>query len=107
MRYLFTAAAFLVLFVVGPVHADTLVLVAGGGTGREGVPATKARLVEPFGIDFDGAGNAYLVELKGDRVLRIDPMGIFTVIGGTGAKGAGGDGGPARKATFNGMHSLA
>jgi NHL repeat len=106
MRLLFTSAAFLVL-LVGPAHADKLVLFAGGGTGDDGVAATKARLVEPFGIDFDMAGNAYLVELKGERVLRIDPMGIFTVIGGTGAKGASGDGGPARKATFNGMHSLA
>jgi len=107
MRLLVTPAAFLALLLVGPVHADKLVLVAGGGTGDDGVAATKARLVEPFGIDFDSAGNAYLVELKGERVLRIDPMGIFTVIGGTGAKGAGGDGGPARKAAFNGMHSLA
>jgi sugar lactone lactonase YvrE len=37
----------------------------------------------------------------------VDSKGIFTILGGTGKKGNEGDGGPARQATFNGMHSLA
>jgi sugar lactone lactonase YvrE len=64
-------------------------------------------LNQPFGIDFDKAGNFYLVELQGQRVLKVDPKGTFTIVAGTGAKGNGGDGGPLLKATFNGMHSLA
>ena len=95
------------LLLTALARADQLVLMAGGGTGDDDVPATKARLVQPFGIDFDKAGNAYLVELQGGRVLRIDPKGELTRIGGTGSKGNGGDDGPARKATFNGMHSVA
>jgi DNA-binding beta-propeller fold protein YncE len=97
-----------ILLVIAPsARADKLVLVAGGGTGDDNILATQARLLQPFGIDFDQAGNAYLVELKGERVLRIGRKGILTVIAGTGVQGNGGDGGSALKATLNGMHSLA
>jgi DNA-binding beta-propeller fold protein YncE len=88
-------------------RADTLVLIAGGGDGENNVPATKARLIQPFGIDFDRAGNFYLAELQGQRLLKVDPKGIFTILAGTGKKGDSGDGGDPLSATFNGMHSLA
>jgi DNA-binding beta-propeller fold protein YncE len=88
-------------------RADQLVLVAGGGTEKDQVPATKARLIAPFGVDFDKSGNMYIVELTGERVLRVDPRGTLTIVGGTGKKGSSGDGGPATSATFNSMHSLA
>jgi sugar lactone lactonase YvrE len=89
------------------LFADRLVLVAGGGKETDDVPATQARLIQPFGVDFDKAGNMYIVELAGERVLRVDPKGTFRIIAGTGKRGNGGDGGPALKAEFNGMHSLA
>jgi sugar lactone lactonase YvrE len=107
MRLIYAFAAVILLLGGASARADKLVLIAGGGTGDDNVPATEARLVQPFGIDFDQAGNAYLVELKGERALRIDRKGILTLFAGTGTKGNGGDGGPARKATVNGMHSLA
>jgi DNA-binding beta-propeller fold protein YncE len=81
--------------------------LVAGGSGGEGGPAIEAKLDGPFGIDFDTAKNAYLVEISGHRVLRIDPRGTLTRLGGTGQKGNGGDGGPALNAEFNGMHSLA
>jgi sugar lactone lactonase YvrE len=87
------------LFCVSAVRADKLVLVAGGDTGQ--------RLIQPFGIDFDRAGSFYIVELQGERVLKLDAQGALSVVAGTGKKGHGGDGGPAAQATFNGMHSLA
>jgi DNA-binding beta-propeller fold protein YncE len=37
----------------------------------------------------------------------VDGKGVLTVVAGTGEKGDAGDGGPAKKATFNGMHNLA
>src|SRR6202012_4603619 len=74
--------------------------------GGDGVPATQARLTEPFAIGFDAAGDAYLVELTGERLLKVDRAGILHVVGGTGKKGPGDDG-PAKSTTFNGMHSLA
>lgn len=105
MRYLLTLS--LVLTVIPAAYADKLVRIAGGGSGENNVPATDAKLIQPFGVDFDKAGNIYLVELKGERVLKVDPKGMFTILAGTGTKGNTGDGGPAIKATFNGMHSLA
>jgi sugar lactone lactonase YvrE len=107
MRRILTLTAVVLVFSASSARADQLALFAGGGTGEDNVPATKARLNQPFGIDFDQAGNAYLVELQGGRAFRVDRNGILTVIAGTGAKGSAGDDGPARKATFNGMHSLA
>lgn len=90
------------------LHAAKLVLVAGGGTNdADGIKATAAKLKGPFGVDFDKAGNLYFVELNGDRLRQVDKRGIITTIAGTGIKGAGGDGGPALNAQFNGMHNLA
>ena len=97
----------LTIFTAASVSAGELELFAGGGTGVENVPATEAALNQPFGIDFDTEGNAYLVELKGERLLRVDIDGTFHILGGDGKPGNGGDGGPARAARFNGMHSLA
>jgi sugar lactone lactonase YvrE len=105
-RLLLLALA-LVLAAAPTARADKLVLVAGGGTGTSGVPATQAQLNTPFGVGFDGAGNMYVVEMIGARVLKVDPKGILTVLASTGKKGNSGDGGPATEAQFNGMHSLA
>src|SRR5262249_40307428 len=72
-----------------------------------GVPATKAKLWQPFGIDCDAQGNLYFVEIDGHRVCKIDKQGILARIAGTGQKGYGGDGGPGPAAEFNSMHNLA
>lgn len=88
-------------------RADKLVLVAGGGDGADGTEATKAKLVQPFGVDFV-LDSIMIVEMaKGERLRAIDAKGIMATVAGTGEKGNTGDGGDARKATFNGMHSLA
>ncbi len=92
---------------VAAADGGKLVLVAGGGSAVENVPATRAKLVAPFGVDFDKAGNMFIVELSGERALKVDAQGTLTILGGTGQKGNSGDDGPARSATFNGMHSLA
>src|SRR4051794_7027857 len=95
------------LGAVSPAAAHQVVLVAGGGKTPDGVPAAEAKLTTPFGVDFDPAGNLLFVELTGNRVGRIDPAGRLTTFAGTGKKGYAGDGGPASKAQFNGMHNLA
>jgi DNA-binding beta-propeller fold protein YncE len=87
--------------------ADKIVLVAGGSDGGDGRPARTARLQAPFGVDFDRAGNLFFVEFTGYRVRKIDRRGLLTTIAGTGKKGYGGDDGPALKAPFDGLHSLA
>ncbi|MCP4171125.1 MAG: hypothetical protein GY758_10180 [Fuerstiella sp.] len=65
------------------------------------------RLDMPFGVDFDKQGNMYIVELTGGRVHKLDAAGQFTTIAGDGSEGYTGDGGPAKDATFNGMHNVA
>jgi hypothetical protein len=87
--------------------ADKVVLVAGGGEGADGTEATKAKLVQPFAVDFDKEGNIYFVEMAGgERLRKIDAKGVLTTLAGTGKKGDSGDKGPGAKAEFNGMHNL-
>jgi DNA-binding beta-propeller fold protein YncE len=81
--------------------------VAGGGIGEDCAPATQAKLVTPFGVAFDKAGDLFLVELTGERVRKVDLRGVLTTVAGSGRKGFSGDGGPPGQAQFNGMHSLA
>ncbi len=95
------------LFTPNLARADKVVLVAGGGSGGDGGLATAAKLVNPFGVGFDRAGNTYIVEMEGgERVRMIDRKGIITTIAGTGEKGDSGEGGPATKAKINGCHHL-
>lgn len=106
MRIIIAIVLAFLLQIAGHADGGKLVLVAGGGTNGNG-PATKAKLTSPFGVDFDSAGNMFIVELSGERVHKVTPDGTLTTIGGTGDKGNSGDGGPAAEAQFNGMHSLA
>lgn len=90
------------------VQAARIELVAGGGQLTERGPASKIELREPYGIDFDSRGRAYIIEMgKGNRLWRMDRDGHARVVGGTGGKGYGGDNQPALKASFNGVHNLA
>ena len=97
-----------VLLTALPLRAEKIVLVAGGARDAVGIPATEAKLKEPFGVDFDRAGNLFIIEMaSGNRLLRVDAAGLLTHIAGTGKAGASGDGGPALAAEFNGPHNLA
>ncbi len=82
-------------FLVGDLMADE-----GGEWEPESGP-----LRSPFGVDFDGDGNLYVVELRGGRVHRLDPAGELRPVAGDGSAGYAGDGGPALEATFDGMHN--
>ena len=91
-----------------PLRAEKIVLVAGGTENRTGIPATEAKLLEPFGVDFDRAGNMFIIEMaKGNRLLKVDSRGVLTHVAGQPAAGDSGDGGPALTAQFNGPHNLA
>lgn len=90
-----------------PSARGRLVLVAGGGTEGDGAPADRAKLTSPFGVGFDAQGTMYFVEMTGHRVRKVGRDGLLINVAGTGHEGDSGDGGPASKAEFNGMHSLA
>ena len=98
--------AWLVAFVLAAGPGGKVVLVAGGGEGGDGGKAAEASLNQPFAVDFDRDGNMFIAEFKGHRVRKVDTNGVISTFAGTGEKGDGGDGGPALKATFNGMHHL-
>ena len=106
MRFSLSALAMFVLCLAA--RADKLVLVAGGGNGADGTEATKAKLIQPFGVDFLGDGILIVEMAKGERLRAVRPNGkLVTLAGSEGMKGYAGDGGSGLKATFNGMHSLA
>jgi DNA-binding beta-propeller fold protein YncE len=108
IRSFFAVSLSLVVFAsAATTHAAKVVLVAGGDRPVGSLPATESKLDGPFGVDFNRSGEMFIVEISGHRVMKVDTSGILTLVAGTGAKGDSGDGGPALKATFNGMHSLA
>lgn len=83
------------------------------GTGKagptpDGSPIAGTPLQGPRSIDFDAAGNLWLVTRAGNQVLKFDlAAGKIHHVAGTGQKGFTGDGGPAREATFNGPKGIA
>jgi DNA-binding beta-propeller fold protein YncE len=81
-------------------------LVAGGGSGGDGSAATAAKLYKPFAVTADSAGNLYICEYEGCRVLKVDAAGVLTILAGSGGKGFAGDGAPAAKAQFNEIHDI-
>jgi DNA-binding beta-propeller fold protein YncE len=74
--------------------------------GGDGAKATEAKVIQPFSVAFDAAGDTLFVEMAGGERLRmIDTEGTLTTLAGTGKKGQTiGDG---RQCAFNGMHDLA
>jgi DNA-binding beta-propeller fold protein YncE len=80
------------------------------GTGERGPtpdgPAKGVPVNGPRALDFDTAGNLYLVLREGNSVYKIDPGMRISRIAGTGEKGLTGDGGPAISATLNGPKGI-
>ncbi len=81
-----------------------IITIAGGGeyvpdagTSMRGV---YVQLSEPAGLAFDSAGDLYVAERGGNRILRISPDWMVTVVAGTGMAGSGGDDGQALDAEF-------
>src|SRR5262245_50356090 len=82
--------------------------VAGTGQGdytRDGGPADKATLNQPFHVDYRQSPSGkvlYIAEAFNHCIRKVDlATGKITTIAGRGAKGYSGDGGPARQAMFN------
>ena len=82
------------------------------GTGTEGFSgdgglATSARLRWPVGLAIGRDGSVYIADYANHRVRRVAPDGVITTVAGTGAKGSGGDGGPAVAAQLDSPAGLA
>jgi sugar lactone lactonase YvrE len=94
-------------FLADAASAGELRAVLVVGAASKDATPVGGTLSMPFAVDADTQGNLYLAELTGQRVRKFDVQGRLSTFAGTGAKGAAGDGGPARAAQFNGMHHLA
>lgn len=83
--------------------------VAGSGTRGflgDGGPASASQLRSAGGVAVDLNGNVFIADTSSVRIRKVDPSGLITTYAGTGAAGAGGDGGPANSATFNFMYGM-
>jgi streptogramin lyase len=91
-----------------PASIDTAAGSGRKGYGGDGGPAVDARLDQPFHCDLDAAGNLYVAEAGNHCVRRVDlKTGTITTVAGSGARGYGGDGGPATRATLNEPYAVA
>jgi hypothetical protein len=105
--HLRSAIAFCTVAIAG-VRAEKIVLVAGGTEDAVNILATRALLKEPFGVDFDRAGNLFIIEMvSGNRLLKVDARGMLSHVAGQLTPGDSGDNGPALSAQFHGPHNLA
>lgn len=91
--------------------AKTGILTTFAGTGEAAETPETAPLAAPLNgprsIDIGPDGTMYLILREGNKVYAVDPKaGRLRHIAGTGAKGYGGDGGPARDATWNGPKGI-
>ena len=92
---------------------DSGKLVAVAGTGEPGFsgddgPALQAKFNAPHQIVLGPDGFLYVADTGNNCVRRIDlKSGVVTRVAGTGEKGFEGDYGPALKAQFDGIYSIA
>jgi DNA-binding beta-propeller fold protein YncE len=88
------------------------ILTTFAGNGETADTPEEAPLTAPLhgprSIDIAPDGTMYLILREGNKVYSIDPVRkSLKHIAGTGAKGYGGDGGPALASTWNGPKGIA
>ncbi len=99
--------------VIRRVDMVTGVISTFAGTGKpgataDGAPIAGTPLNGPRSLDFDAAGNLWLVTRAGNQVFKFDlRAGKIIHVAGTGQKGFTGDGGPATLATLSGPKGIA
>jgi sugar lactone lactonase YvrE len=111
-RHLVLAAVVLAVAYQGMAAAAPAIIDTVAGTGLagfsgDGGPATAARLNQPRLVAADAIGNLYIADTGNNRIRKLDTGGRITTIGGTGAGGYSGDGGPAVLARFRTPHGVA
>ncbi len=81
--------------------------IARAGFSGDGGPATAAQLSSPGGLAFDSAGNLFIADAGNNRIRRVSAAGMIVTVGGSGAAGFSGDGGPAVSAAFSAPQGVA
>ncbi|MBP7141049.1 MAG: hypothetical protein KBA71_04020 [Opitutaceae bacterium] len=99
--------------VIRRVKMKTGIIETFAGTGKpgatpDGSPIQGTPLRGPRSLDFDQQGNLWLATREGNQVFKFNlKRGTIHHIGGTGAKGFTGNGGPAKEATLSGPKGIA
>jgi len=96
--------------VVRKISADGTTINTFAGTSAAGytgdnADATKANLVAPIAIAFDGSGNLFILQNSDGHIRKVDSKGIITTVAGNGI--AGFADASADKAQFNSPTGLA
>ena len=77
-----------------PPAPATIATIAGNGltvSSGDGGPAAEAAVPYPIDVDFDAAGNLYILEHAAPQHVRlVDPSGVITTVVGPGAPGEAG-----------------
>ena len=84
--------------------------VAGNGTGGysgDSGPAVNAKILAPWGVQVDGAGNIYIADTGNYCIRKVDASGTITTVAGNGKRGYSGDGGPTAGAQFTSPSGIA
>lgn len=76
------------------------------GYGGDGGPARSAQFHWPTAMAIDGRDNLYVVDFFNNRIRVVTPDGRIDTFAGNGQSGYGGDGGPARDASFDGPNDI-
>ncbi len=91
--------------------SGTIATFAGTGKAEHSGDGGEARDAGVFGaraVKLAADGTVYILERQGSSLRAVDPAtGIITTIAGTGARGYGGDGGPALAAVFDAPKEMA
>jgi sugar lactone lactonase YvrE len=91
--------------------AGRIATFAGTGAAEDSGDGGPARTAGTFGaraVKLAADGTVYILERQGSRLRAVDPRtGIITTVAGTGARGYGGDGGPALAAVFDAPKEMA
>lgn len=86
---------------------STIIGTGAAGMVADGESAQTAKLNNPFGVLIGPDGDLYWADFASNRVLK---LGLRTqrvsLIAGTGEKGHGGDGGPAKQAILSAPHEV-
>jgi len=104
--------SFALIFSTTSVAADKLEFLAGGEEARVNIPAQRARLLEPFGAEYDEQGYLWIIEMaSGNRLLKVNRDGVLEHVAGMmGPRNEKSEtliDGPGLNAVFHGPHNLA
>jgi serine/threonine-protein kinase len=104
------------LYVSGYANAAPLYWIDADGTAVPVVgdkplatlSAEAGALIPGAGqVDWDDAGNLYVPDINGYRIVKIDSKGVVTPVAGNGTPGFSGDGGPATQAQISRIEEVA